>query len=74
MRCWRISGSSRSATRSAALPDGSLVRRWARWSFDPATGLESTEDLWERVVDGAVGATFLQALRQLVEAPALMLV
>jgi pyruvate dehydrogenase E2 component (dihydrolipoamide acetyltransferase) len=27
-----------------------------------------------RVVDGAVGATFLQALRQLVEAPALMLV
>jgi SAM-dependent methyltransferase len=41
-------------TQEAQLPDGSLVRRTARWWFDPATGLERTEDRYELVRHGEV--------------------
>lgn len=40
-------------TREATLPDGSLVRRTAVATFDPASGLESTDDLYEVERDGA---------------------
>jgi SAM-dependent methyltransferase len=39
-------------SREATLPDGSLVRRTAVATFDPATGLESTDDLYEVERDG----------------------
>ena len=61
----------------ALLSIGAIVKKPV---VNSAGQLAIGERLWigmscdHRVVDGAVGATFLQALRQLVEAPALMLV
>jgi SAM-dependent methyltransferase len=40
-------------TREATLADGSLVRRTARASFDPAVGVEATDDLYEVFRDGS---------------------
>jgi len=40
-------------SQEANLPDGSLVRRTAVATFDPASGLESTDDLYEVERDGA---------------------
>lgn len=63
--------------QAAILSIGAIVRKPV---VNSAGQLAIGERLWigmscdHRVVDGAVGATFLQALRQLVEAPALMLV
>lgn len=41
-------------TREATLRDGSLVRRTASATFDPATGLEATDDLYEVFRDGVI--------------------
>jgi ubiquinone/menaquinone biosynthesis C-methylase UbiE len=41
-------------TAEATLDDGSTVRRTGREVFDPATGLESTDDLYEVLRDGTV--------------------
>jgi pyruvate dehydrogenase E2 component (dihydrolipoamide acetyltransferase) len=63
--------------QAAILSIGAIVKKPV---VNSAGQLAVGERLWigmscdHRVVDGAVGATFLQALRQLVEAPALMLV
>ena len=63
--------------QAAILSIGAIVKKPV---VNSAGQLAIGERLWigmscdHRVVDGAVGATFLQALRQLVEAPALMLV
>src|SRR5256714_7695046 len=38
----------------APLDDGTIVRRTGRELFDPATGLESTDDLYEVLRDGVV--------------------
>jgi ubiquinone/menaquinone biosynthesis C-methylase UbiE len=40
--------------REAELEDGSIVRRTASAIYDPATRLESTDDLYEQLRDGAV--------------------
>jgi ubiquinone/menaquinone biosynthesis C-methylase UbiE len=40
--------------REAQLEDGSIVRRTASAMYDPATRLESTEDLYEQLRDGTV--------------------
>jgi len=42
----------RSFTAEAPLDDGMTVRRTGREVFDPATGLESTDDLYEVLRDG----------------------
>ena len=63
--------------QAAILSIGAIVKKPV---VNSAGQLAVGDRLWigmscdHRVVDGAVGATFLQALRQLVEAPALMLV
>lgn len=63
--------------QAAILSIGAIVKKPV---VNSAGQLAVGERLWigmscdHRVVDGAVGATFLQSLRQLVEAPALMLV
>lgn len=63
--------------QAAILSVGAIVKKPV---VNSAGQLAVGDRLWigmscdHRVVDGAVGATFLQALRQLVEAPALMLV
>jgi SAM-dependent methyltransferase len=44
----------RSHTAEAPLEDGTIVRRTGREAFDPATGLESTDDLYEVLRDGIV--------------------
>jgi hypothetical protein len=36
----------------ATLPDGSVIRRWCRSWYDPATGLESTDDRYQLLRDG----------------------
>ena len=41
-------------TREATLPDGSLIRLAYRGWFDPATGLEHTEDRYERLIEEEV--------------------
>jgi SAM-dependent methyltransferase len=41
-------------TAEATLDDGSIVRRTAHDVFDPATRLESTDDLYEVILDGVV--------------------
>ena len=41
-------------TREATLPDGTLVRRTSRATFDPATGFEDTDERWDVIVDGEV--------------------
>ncbi|MET0773476.1 MAG: class I SAM-dependent methyltransferase [Candidatus Limnocylindrales bacterium] len=40
----------------AALPDGSVIRRWCRSWYDPASGLESTDDRYQLLRDGHVVA------------------
>jgi hypothetical protein len=40
--------------REAVLEDGSIVRRTASSVYDPATRLESTDDLYELIRDGSV--------------------
>jgi ubiquinone/menaquinone biosynthesis C-methylase UbiE len=40
--------------REAELDDGSIVRRTASAMYDPATRLESTDDLYELIRDGSV--------------------
>jgi pyruvate dehydrogenase E2 component (dihydrolipoamide acetyltransferase) len=63
--------------QAAILSIGAIVKKPV---VNSAGQLAVGDRLWigmscdHRVVDGAVGATFLQSLRQLVEAPALMLV
>jgi SAM-dependent methyltransferase len=44
----------RTYTVEAPLEDGTTVRRTGREVFDPATGLESTDDLYEVIRDGTV--------------------
>jgi hypothetical protein len=41
-------------TRQATLEDGTTVRRTARAIFDPATRMESTDDLYEIIRDNVV--------------------
>jgi SAM-dependent methyltransferase len=41
-------------TKEATLEDGSLVRRTAVESFDPAVGVEETDDLYEVFADGVL--------------------
>jgi SAM-dependent methyltransferase len=41
-------------TAEASLPDGTLVRRTARATFDPATGFEDTDDRWDVIRDGEI--------------------
>ena len=41
-------------TREVGLPDGSVVRVASSGWFDSETGLEHTDELYERLVDGAV--------------------
>jgi ubiquinone/menaquinone biosynthesis C-methylase UbiE len=57
MELWRdgepLSGEWR-GPREAALPDGTVARRWTRSEFDPVTRCESTEDRWEVVREGAI--------------------
>ncbi|MFN0130438.1 MAG: dihydrolipoamide acetyltransferase family protein [Verrucomicrobiales bacterium] len=63
--------------QAAILSIGAIVKKPV---VDAAGQLAVGERLWigmscdHRVIDGAVGATYLQALRKLIEAPALMLV
>jgi len=52
-RAWELAGE---AVRPA---DGSTIRRWTRSTFDLAQQLESTEDRYEVLRDGAVVATEL---------------
>ena len=40
----------------ATLPDGSVIRRWCRSWYDPATRLESTDDRYQLLRDGNVVA------------------
>lgn len=40
----------------ATLPDGSVIRRWCRSWYDPATELESTDDRYQLLRDGRVVA------------------
>jgi pyruvate dehydrogenase E2 component (dihydrolipoamide acetyltransferase) len=62
--------------QAAILSIGAIVKKPV---VDAAGQLAVGQRLWigmscdHRVVDGAVGATYLQALRKLIEAPALML-
>ena len=52
---WRLNG-------EAVRPeDGSTIRRWTRSTFDLAEQLESTEDRYEVLRDGAVIATEMHA-------------
>lgn len=63
--------------QAAILSIGAIVKKPV---VDASGQLAVGERLWigmscdHRVIDGAVGATYLQALRKLIEAPALMLV
>lgn len=41
-------------TTEATLPDGTLVRRMARATFDPTTGFENTDERWDILRDGEV--------------------
>ena len=41
-------------TREATLPDGTLVRRTSRATFDPAAGFEDTDERWDVIVAGEV--------------------
>ncbi len=43
--------------REAELADGSVIRRTSRTWFDPSTGFESTDELFERLRDGVVVET-----------------
>lgn len=43
-------------TREAALPDGSVIRRWCRSWYDAATELESTDDRYQLLRDGRLVA------------------
>ena len=47
-------GAIDTSSKEATLEDGSLVRLTYRGWFDPATGLEHTDELFERLVDGEV--------------------
>jgi SAM-dependent methyltransferase len=42
------------STTEATLPDGTLVRRTSRATFDPTTGFEETDDRWDVLRDGEV--------------------
>jgi SAM-dependent methyltransferase len=41
-------------TKEVALPDGSLIRVASSGRFDPATGLEHTDERFERLIEGQV--------------------
>jgi ubiquinone/menaquinone biosynthesis C-methylase UbiE len=43
--------------QEAALPDGTLARRWSRSEVDPVTRCETSEDRWEVVRDGVTLAS-----------------
>jgi len=47
-------GATEARTREATLQDDSVLRQTSRGWFDPATGLEHTDELFERLVDGQV--------------------
>jgi SAM-dependent methyltransferase len=47
-------GAPDDGTREAALEDGSVIRLTSHGWFEPETGLEHTDELYERLVDGEV--------------------
>ena len=47
-------GATDAGTKEATLQDGSVVRLTYRGWFDPATGYEHTDELYERLIDGEV--------------------
>jgi SAM-dependent methyltransferase len=47
-------GADETFVQEVELEDGSVLRRTFRGSFDPSTGFEHTDDLYERLRDGVV--------------------
>ena len=47
-------GPSSNEAKEVALPDGSVIRVASSGWFDPATGLEHTDERYERLIEGAV--------------------
>jgi len=47
-------GSTDAGTKEATLEDGSVIRLTSHGWFEPATGLEHTDEVFERLVDGEI--------------------